>query len=221
MSTINITTIRFANHLNPEELPFFRGAMIETASMHDASLFHNHTEDGLRYSYPLIQYKILQGRATLVGIGQGANELLWLRPYLNRELHIGFKNIPFEVMSIENAEAQISVLNHNMHYRLHGWLPLNQKNDKLFHSTKDERLRFKLLEGILSNNIIALFQDLNLSPSQNVYCHIVKRGLIEKIWFKDIQMRAIDIEFVTNALLPINIGIGKGSSLGHGIIETI
>lgn len=221
MSTINITTIRFVNHLKPDELPFFRGAMIETASMHDASLFHNHTEDGLRYSYPLIQYKILQGRAALVGIGSGANDLLWLRPYLNRELHIGFKDIPFEIMSIENAEAQLSVLKHSMHYRLTSWLPLNQKNDRLFHSTKDEGLRFKLLEGILSNNIIALFQDIDHIPSQKVHCHIEKRGFIEKILFKGVQMRAIDIEFTTNALLPTNIGIGKGSSLGHGIIETI
>jgi len=220
MQTINITTIRFANSLKTEELEFFRGAMIETASMHDASLFHNHTEDGYRYGYPLIQYKLLQGRVALVGVNQGANELLWLRPYLSRELHIGYKEIPFEVLSIENAEVQIGVSTRTMRYRLSNWLPLNQKNDKLFHSTKDEGERLMLLEGILTNNIVAFFQAFDYNPSEQIRCRIERRGPIEKVMYKDVQMRAVDIDFITNALLPPNIGIGKGSSLGHGIVET-
>ena len=90
-----------------------------------------------------------RGELHLLGVNQGANELLWLRPYLSRELHIGYKEIPFEVLSIENAEAQIGVSTRTMRYRLSSWLPLNQKNDKLFHSTKDEGERLLLLEGIL------------------------------------------------------------------------
>ncbi len=221
MQTIAITTIRFANSLKAVELPFLRGAMIEAASLHDASLFHNHTDEGFRYAYPLIQYKILQGRAALVGVNQGANDLLWLRPYLSREHHIGFKNILFEIMSIENAEAQIGVSSHTMRYRLNNWLPLNQKNDRLFHSTKDESKRLMLLEGILTNNIVAFFQAFDYSPSEHIFCSIERRGPIEKVMYKDVQMRAVDVDFITNALLPLNIGIGKGTSLGHGIIQTI
>ena len=221
MPTINVTTIRFANLLNHAEISFFRGAMIETSSMHDASLFHNHTDEGLRYDYPLIQYKILQGRVALVGVGQGANELLWLRPYLSRDLHIGYKNIPFEIMSIENAESQIGISRRTMRYRLINWMPLNQKNDRLFHATHDERERTILLEGILTNNIIAFFHSFDYSPSQQIHCHIEQRGPIQKVMFKDVPMRTTDIEFHPNALLPLNIGIGKGSSLGHGIVESI
>ncbi len=220
MTTVNITTIRFANHLSFEELSYFRGAMIETASLHDASLFHNHTEVGLRYDYPLIQYKLLQGRVAVVGVGQGANELLWLHPYLSRQLHIGIKDIPFEIMSIENAECQIGVTQRTMRYYLTNWMPLNQKNDRLFHTTQNETERLMMLESILTNNIIAFFHSLDYKPSEQIRCRIERRGPIEKVMYKDVPMRAIDVLFLTNALLPLNIGIGKGSSLGHGTIQT-
>lgn len=220
MQTTNITIIRFANCLKTEELEFFRGAIIEIASMHDASLFHNHTDDGFRFGCPLIQYKLLQGRVALVGIGKGANELLWLRPYLNRELHIGYKEIRFEVMSVENIEAQIGVMPYTMRYRLKDWMPLNGKNDKLFHSTHDEGERFVLLEDILTANIVSFYHDMGYDPKERVRCRIERRSPIVKEQYKDVAMRTTDIEFRTNALLPLNIGIGKLSSLGHGIVET-
>jgi hypothetical protein len=220
MQTTNITIIRFANSLKKEELEFFRGAIIELASMHDASLFHNHTDDGFRYGCPLIQYKILQGRVALLGIGRGANELLWLRPYLNRELHIGYKEIRFEVMSVENIEACLGVMPYTMRYRLKDWMPLNAQNDKLFHSTHDEGERFILLEDILTASIVSFYRDMGYDPSERVRCRIERRSPIVKELYKEVAMRITDIEFRTNALLPLNIGIGKGSSLGHGIVET-
>ena len=220
MQTINITIIRFANCLKTEELELFRGAIIELASMHDASLFHNHTDDGYRYGCPLIQYKILQGRVALVGIGKGANELLWLRPYLNRELLIGHRELKFEVMSVENIEAQIGVMSQTMRYQLKDWMPLNGKNDKLFHSTHDEGERFMLLEDILTSSIVSFYRDMGYDPTERIRCRIERRGPIVKEQYKEVAMRTTDIEFRTNALLPLYIGIGKGSSLGHGIVET-
>lgn len=219
MPSINIAVIRFANCLGFDELDFFRGAIIEIAELNDATLFHNHTENGYRYEYPRIQYKNLQGRTSLVGINEGASALLWLRPYLNRELHIGYKTIPFTVVSVDNIEAQIGVVDNTMCYKLKGWMPLNQENDILFHSTSDEGERFIILEDILVNNIVSFYHDLGYKPTKNIRCRIDWRGDIRKVQYKGVEMRTIDIVFHTNALLPQYIGIGKGSSLGHGIVE--
>lgn len=220
MALVETTIIRFKNCLSQREIEFFRGAIIELASMRDATLFHNHTDEGFRYDYPMIQYKNLQGRTALVGVNQGASELLWLRPYLNRELNIGIKRIPFEVISVENTETQIGVMPAMMSYTLTDWLPLNQKNDRQFHSSSDESMRIALLESILSDSIFSFYKDLGYTPETKVLCKIERRSPIEKVLYKGVEMRTIDIDFLTNALLPQYIGIGKGSSIGHGIVFT-
>ena len=53
---INILTIQFANEISQHEVPLFRGAINYSLDNHSI-LFHNHDGDGLRYAYPLIQYK--------------------------------------------------------------------------------------------------------------------------------------------------------------------
>ena len=45
-------------NLKQEEISFFRGAMICLVGV-DKVLFHDHEKNGLRYSYPLVQYKII------------------------------------------------------------------------------------------------------------------------------------------------------------------
>ncbi len=39
-------------------------------------LMHNHGEKGPIYRYPLVQYKVIDGIPTLVGLGEGANLIL-------------------------------------------------------------------------------------------------------------------------------------------------
>ncbi len=69
---INTIVISFSNPLDNHQIPQFRGA-INTALGENANLFfHNHTEDGFRYSYPLVQYKRIRQKAAIVCIKDGA-----------------------------------------------------------------------------------------------------------------------------------------------------
>ena len=74
MSRIKILYVRFRNKLRNDEIEFFRGAVL--SKMQDASvLFHNHIGDNFRYSYPLIQYKRLSGKATIVCLEEGTEAI--------------------------------------------------------------------------------------------------------------------------------------------------
>ena len=64
-----VLVIYFENEITPQEIPLFRGAIINSIDS-DSLLFHNHTELGVRYGYPLIQYKSIAGRAVIVWIGR-------------------------------------------------------------------------------------------------------------------------------------------------------
>lgn len=63
-----ILVVTFANDLPAHDLSLFRGAVISTVGQEHV-LFHNHQGDKLRYSYPLVQYKRIGGKAALVCLG--------------------------------------------------------------------------------------------------------------------------------------------------------
>ena len=75
MSIVKLLIIQFNNTIERKEIPLFRGAVIEAVKDSDNILFHNHLGDGFRYAYPLIQYKRLQKRATIVCINEGTNSI--------------------------------------------------------------------------------------------------------------------------------------------------
>lgn len=66
---VKTLVIKFNNEIYPDEIDCFRGAVIH--AMDGANvLFHNHLEGaGLRYSYPLIQYKRIHRKAAIVCVG--------------------------------------------------------------------------------------------------------------------------------------------------------
>ena len=70
MTKIKTLTIQFDTPLRRSEIPLFRGAIIAAIPSSNI-LFHNHDGTSLRYSYPLIQYKRIGGRAAITCIGKG------------------------------------------------------------------------------------------------------------------------------------------------------
>lgn len=71
---LTLQTIIFNLRIQENELRLFRGAIIHLAGLEEI-LFHNHIEDGYRYSYPLIQYKIIQGHAAIICLEKGIEEV--------------------------------------------------------------------------------------------------------------------------------------------------
>lgn len=67
---IDILTLTFDYDLVPYEIPLFRGAIIHSLE-HKSLLFHNHEGERFRYAYPLIQYKRLEGKASILCINKG------------------------------------------------------------------------------------------------------------------------------------------------------
>ena len=73
---IHILVIRFKNEISLLEIPFFRGAILHALHGEANVLFHNHVdESSFRYSYPLIQYKRIQGKAAIVCLKEGTEAI--------------------------------------------------------------------------------------------------------------------------------------------------
>ena len=65
MKSIRLLIITFKNRISNEEIPLFRGAIINNFGNRISELFHNHQNEKLRYAYPLIQYKRINGNAAI------------------------------------------------------------------------------------------------------------------------------------------------------------
>lgn len=70
MTQIKTLVLCMDTPLKSSELARFRGAVNAVVPSHSI-LFHNHCGSRLRYAYPLVQYKCIDGKAAIVAIGEG------------------------------------------------------------------------------------------------------------------------------------------------------
>jgi len=185
-------------------------------------LLHNHYETGdLRYKYPLVQYKVLNEIPTLVALQEGAKLLTQLFLKI-RVLNIDGQVFPVLSKNIKSELANIGYCNELKEYRFQTlWMGLNQENHLRYTRLEDQSERDKLLDKILTGNVLSFFKGLEiiLGPDQRL---MAKCRLAEKSTrFKDKDMLAFSGSFVINAHLPDSIGIGKAVSRGFGTVSSI
>ena len=210
MNTIRTLVIQFANELSAKEIPLFRGAVIQ--SMEESNiLFHNHTPDGFRYSYPLIQYKRIKGKAAIVFIGKGTNKINDLFSPGSLLLRIGKKDVEMHIESIYTEQVEIVCSEKENHFKLHNWLPLNQ-------GMEDMVSKIELLERIMVGNILSLLKGIGIHVDQQISLRIADITNQHIIHYKKVQLMAFDVDFYANVALPQYIGIGKNSSTGYGVL---
>jgi hypothetical protein len=218
---MRITHLTFPElHLPTRSAHHLRGYFGQLFREH-SPLLHNHLESGeLRYAYPLVQYKVLDGVPVLVGLGEGAELLvdLFLRIH---ELNIDGKVYPLhhKDLKCDEAEAGYSDALHRYVFRTL-WMALNQRNYAEFMrlSPTEQQERLPVL---LRNQILAAFKGMGvwLEPGQRILTQVQARRKSTR--FKDQQMTTFDGEFTTNAVLPKWIGIGKAVSRGFGTVEKV
>lgn len=182
-----------------------------------SELLHNHLEGGeFKYDYPKVQYKVIEGTPTLVGIAEGA-ELLTDLFLKIRELNIDGKVYPVHQKNIEARQVEPGASVSPKSYRFVTlWMGLNQKNHAKY-SDSNPLEKEKLLERILVGNCLSFFKSLDIF----VDTKLKARGSFKEksTRFKNNRMIAFDGMFEINAALPDYVGLGKQVSRGFGTIR--
>lgn len=220
MQTIHQTIIRFPEiQLSTRDAHKLRGYFGNIFKEH-SSLLHNHLESGeSAYRYPLVQYKILKNIPTLVGLNEGAELLINLFLKI-KTLQIEDRTYEIQQKNIESKNIEIGLSSELHSYRFQTlWMALNQENhQKYLNNSPAERQ--KQLNVLLQNNILSYYKAMNYWVDGQVM------GMLQNVSeketkFKDKAMIAFQADFVTNAILPSFIGIGKSVARGFGSIEAI
>lgn len=213
--------VKFSNEVDFRALPFFRSAVI--ASLQEKNiLYHNHDKKGLRYAYPLIQYKLVGKKAVVMAIGEGVDIISNLLNANSFTYQIGKKSVDMHLESVDMYENNIIVENEkNFNYTLSSWLPLNTQNYTQYQNTESLIERVKILEKVLTGNILSFLKGIGCYLDAQVYVQIIAIDDQHILGYKGMKMIAFDIRFKTNIQLPLYIGLGKHVSVGFGIVKNI
>lgn len=219
---LQITKIKFPEiKLQTRDAHKLRGYFGSLFKEH-STVLNNHYEDGsFRHKYPEIQYKVINGVPTLIGIKDGA--ILLPKLFLKIK-KIDIDGRPYEVTSknIEHREYETGFSNNLHEYKFETlWMALNQKNYEKYSTLKSEHEKLDMLNSILVGQVLSFFRNTEIELGANERL-MAKVDVQQKSTnFKENKMIAFQGKFIINALLPDEIGIGKSVSRGFGTIKRI
>jgi len=222
MPKIKYLRIRFDQNIFPSDIHRFRAAVIEK-TQRKSSLFHNHNgNDQFEYRYPLIQYKVTNKKASLICLEEGTDEIhqLFLQKDLN--LRVGSNIAEYKVEDISLNQFLVQTWNSTFEYSLLNWLPLNQENHKKFIALEDNLPeQVKILERTLLGHILAFATGIGWKVEEKIIADIIDVKEMKLLPFKSHKMLSISLSFRSNITFPDYIALGKGGSVGFGIVKAI
>ncbi|MBQ0022686.1 MAG: hypothetical protein KBT29_05555 [Prevotellaceae bacterium] len=214
-----VLTVTFDGELSPWEVPYFRGAVIATMGDKSNLLFHNHDGDEkLRYSYPLIQYKRIGGKAAIVCVNEGADMIGQFLSEGKTSFNIGNRTGEFNLEKVSPNRALIQTWDKRFQYRISKWLALNSVNYRRYLDADGIVEKTELLQGILTGNLLSMCKGLDIFLEKQIEVKITKLSEPYTVRNKGVKLVSFNAEFTCNMFLPNYIGIGKNASIGYGVI---
>lgn len=217
MGKIKVLYINFKNELQANEIELLRGAVLN--KLGDAPvLFHNHVGGNYRYAYPLIQYKRVRKKAAIVCIGEGVEVVGSLFAADDFFFRLGNKDVQMEIESVKANQVVVQLWDTEFTYQINRWLPLNEENYVAYQQLDSLMERCDFLQKKLTGNILSMAKGLGIHFEDLVQCRILEIADSYMVTYKGIRMMAFNVTFKSNVSLPEYAGLGKGVSLGNGII---
>jgi hypothetical protein len=181
-------------------------------------ILHHHIEEaGYLYTYPRVQYKIIEGTAIILGIEGGAEVLKKISDEIEGlELGKSVYKVDSIQMNLMNAEFGPCRENHHYKFVTH-WLALNPANYERYKEIKDWKEKKEFLNGILVGNVLSMCKSLDYVVTSKLYVH--SRLDDEQVEFKGIPIIGFTGEFRVNFKIPDFFGLGKGVSQGFGVVK--
>lgn len=216
---IRFLRVVFSERLEPWEVPAFRGAIIAKTGQ-DNLLFHNHVNDNeFRYGYPLIQYKRIQGKAALVCLGAGVDEIHKFFSQPNWALRLSGRVLDVKIEDLRLQQYNLQVWDKVFYYRIQHWVALDQDSYRDYKALDSEMERLGLLESKLRGNVLSMAKGLGWHVAKPISCHLLGSPIVGNATVKGVKMMTFSGTFKTNVFLPPYIGLGKSASLGFGVIS--
>ena len=208
--------------IKQSEVPLFRGAVIGSMGEKANLLFHNHIGGHqFRYSYPMIQYKRVGGKATIVCVEEGADLIGQFLLSAGGRLKIGEREVVCDTKRIQPTRLLVQTWEQPFSYHISRWLPLNSKNYQIYQDIEGVVEKVAFLENILKANLLSMLKGLDIHLEKELLVKFTQLSEPYLIHNKGVKMMAFNADFTSNLSIPNNLGIGKNASIGCGVVHQI
>lgn len=210
--------MQFDNRLPSWQTPAFRGALIEKVGREHVA-FHNHAGDAaLVYRYPIIQYKNIHGKPSLLCVGQGVEEIHKLFGLRNWEVAVAGMPHELKLERMEMQQVRLGVWDKTFQYRISRWMALNAENYQRYQSLSGLATRIQFLERLLTGNILSFAKGVDWHIEKPIRLSITAIEREQMVRYKGVSLLAFDATFQCNVFLPRYLGLGKSASHGFGVV---
>ena len=212
--------VRLKNQITQGEIPYFVEALARK-TMKNNDLFHQHLVSGNPYSYPVIQFKRINGLAAIICIGEGTESISSFFSLLNEQLNVGEKEISVEIDTVKAEKIIIQAWENNFTYTIRKYLPLSKGNYIEYQKITEISMRNAFIEEILRSNILLFAKSIGIHIDREVICTLTELEEKARINYKNHIFVSFDLKFRTNVSLPDYIGLGIGVSHGFGTVVRV
>ena len=219
MPLLPTTSLHLDLPLQGNHIRRFRAAIIE-ATGRKLELLHNKDADGNSVNrYPLVQYRVKNGRAAAWAAGPGCAQLKqWLFESQGR-LAMGGHERPFRVTDWKDDQFELKMLpadKPNWYY-LNRWLPLHKMKYLDWLKAPNLTQRIAIMENQLAAHLLAFFRDVDWYLPEHMHVNLQQLVHTRKVTFHNTPFVAFDVVFSANVTLPPGLGLGHAVSHGYGI----
>lgn len=221
MSTTRILSLQLNLPLHSGDIPGFRAAIAELVGL-EHELFHGHNNDPeVLYqhnrAYPLIQYTTRRGRATIIGLGEGADALRQiLLPRLPQELHFAGQTRPINGLNMQERSLELQMLDSPQTFGLYGWLALNAENYAEWKDNPGAAERFQLLSRALTGHLRAMAERFEIPDFKSTQANILRIDNQKKVQWHGTELVRFNVLAEANLSVPYGVGLGRASAFGFG-----
>lgn len=179
------------------------------------SEFHHHS--GNSYHYPLIQYKRIDKKLVVIGIGEFADVVFDKMSNLD---HITTQDqkIPLANIELQNTTYYPKEVI-NKYKFASPWIALNKENyEKYLLLTRKDQKQF--LEKILVGNILSMLKGMKIFIDQRITVKINSYKSITTTAHQN-KFTGFFCEWNSSITLPVYCGLGKSISKGFGVVISL
>lgn len=180
---------------------------------------HNHNTDKFVYKYPLVQYKLIEGKPLLIGINEGTEVLMEIFDKFEK-ITLNHKDYEIIERTMKIKQQDFGLTKEFYFYEfVTPWLALNQNNDEKFKLAGNNEEKAVLLRKTLTGNLLSMSKTLGYTVPGQIKCDV---DLVPtKSRYKENNLTSFYGGFIANFYIPDYMGIGKSVSKGYGTIRKI
>ncbi|QYZ78200.1 hypothetical protein E2N92_01515 [Methanofollis formosanus] len=184
----------------------------------DRPILHHHAP-ALLYTYPRVQYRVVEGTPAVLGIEEGAETLREIGGSI-AELSLGNETYQVTRRVAYEQEVGLHPTRGMWHYRfVTPWLALNEKNYERYQKAETWPEKKDLINRILVGNVLSMAKGLGCVVDQRLRAATHLEQV--PVTYKGIGMTGFVGEFRVNFAIPEYFGLGKGVSRGFGAVKPI